>query len=76
MAKTKKIDKEKTHEDLWLDLLTVTEEAQELGVPHIVYVGIQFFTQMALDCAPDEQEAYGMILTAIKDTKKSKEDKA
>tara|TARA_R100000935_G_scaffold35729_1_gene56530 strand:+ start:1702 stop:1965 length:264 start_codon:yes stop_codon:yes gene_type:complete len=73
MAKTKKIDKEKIHNQLWFDLLDATEHAEELGVPHAVHMGIQFFTRMALDCAPNEVEALGIVMEAVKVTKSSDE---
>jgi len=73
MAKPKKIKKEKAHNQLWFDLLDATEHAEELGVPHVVHMGIQFFTRMALDCAPNEVEALGIIMEAIKVTKSSDE---
>jgi len=62
--------KEKINDELFYDLCDVTEKAQDLGVPHVVYVGIQFFTQMALDCAPNKKEAKELIKDAIKNVKK------
>tara|TARA_Y100000114_G_scaffold139581_1_gene143732 strand:- start:82 stop:330 length:249 start_codon:yes stop_codon:yes gene_type:complete len=72
MAKPK-INKEEIHDQLWFDLLDVTEKAQELGIPHVVQLGIQFFTRMALDCAPDEVEALGIVMEAVKVTKSTDE---
>ena len=72
MAKPK-INKEEIHDQLWFDLLDVTEKAQELGIPHVVHLGIQFFTRMALDCAPDEVEALGIVMEAVKVTKSTDE---
>jgi len=82
VAKTKIVKKEidaeeniaeEIHNQLWFDLLEVTEKAQELGVPHVVHLGTQFFTRMALDCAPDEVEALGIVMEAIKVTKSTDE---
>ena len=82
MAKTKIVKKEIDAEEniaeeipnqLWFDLLEVTEKAQELGVPHVVHLGTQFFTRMALDCAPNEVEALGIVMEAIKVTKSTDE---
>lgn len=72
MAKPK-IDEEEIHNQLWFDLCDVTEKAGELGVPHIIHMGIQFFTRMALDCAPNEVEALGIVMEAVKVTKSTDE---
>tara|TARA_R110002153_G_scaffold57716_2_gene158601 strand:+ start:1661 stop:1879 length:219 start_codon:yes stop_codon:yes gene_type:complete len=69
MSKTKL---EKAHDKFFYDLLDVVEDASKggLDVPHAVFVGIQFFTQMALDCAPNTKEARLLIKDAMKDLKK------
>jgi len=69
MSKTKK---EQAHEKFFYDLLDASENAAEggLDVPHAVFVGIQFFTQMALDCAPNKKEAKDLIKDAMKDVKR------
>ena len=73
MAKPNKIKKEKAHNQLWFDLLDAVEKADGLSAPHIVHMGIQFFTRMALDCAPGEVEALGIVMEAVKVTKSSDE---
>tara|TARA_R100001015_G_C4581042_1_gene137556 strand:+ start:587 stop:853 length:267 start_codon:yes stop_codon:yes gene_type:complete len=72
MAKPE-INEEEIHDQLWFDLLDATEKAGELGIPHVVHLGIQFFTRMALDCAPDEVEALGIVMEAVKVTKSTDE---
>lgn len=61
---------EKKHDEFFYDLCDITEKAQDLGVPHMVYVGIQFFTQMALDCAPSVKDGKDLIKDAMKSVKK------
>ena len=48
-------------------LLDVCEEAgeRELGVPLVGYVGISFFANLLLDCAPTIEEAQALIQEAI-----------
>ena len=72
MAKPK-INEEKIHDQLWFDLLDATEKAQVLSVPHIVHVGIEFFTRMALECSPNEVEGLGVVMNAVKHTKTTEE---
>jgi len=69
MSKTKK---ELAHDQFFYDLCDATENAAEggLDVPHAVFVGIQFFTQMALDCAPNTKQAKDLIKDAMKEVKK------
>ena len=62
--------KEKIHDEFFYDLYYVTEKAKDLGMPHVVYVGIKFFTQIALDCAPNKKEAKELIKNAMKKVKK------
>ena len=52
MSKSKK---ELAHDQFFYDLCDATENAamENLDVPHVVFVGIQYFTQLALDCAPN-----------------------
>ena len=72
MAKPK-INDEEILDQLWFDLLDATEKAQELGIPHVVHLGIQFFTRMALDCAPDEVEGLGIVMDSVRHTKSTDE---
>ena len=43
---------------------------EDLDVPHVVFVGIQYFTQLALDCAPNNKQAKELIKDAMKSAKK------
>jgi len=62
---------EKLHNRLFEDLLDLTEDYQELGTQHLVWVGISFFTQMALDCAPmNEKQTKKFVKDIITQTKK------
>ena len=72
MAKPK-INEEKIHDQLWFDLLDATEKAQVLSVPHVVHLGIMFFTRMALDCAPNEVEGLGIVMDSVRLTKSTEE---
>ena len=67
-----KAKKEQAHDQFFYDLCDATEKAAEggIGIPHAVFVGIQFFTQMALDCAPNTKEAKDLIKDAMKSAKK------
>tara|TARA_R100001244_G_scaffold117927_1_gene87737 strand:- start:1052 stop:1270 length:219 start_codon:yes stop_codon:yes gene_type:complete len=69
MSKTKK---EQAHDKFFYDLCDAAESAAEGGieVPHAVFVGIQFFTQMALDCAPSVKDGRDLIKDAMKGVKK------
>tara|TARA_R110001606_G_scaffold155317_1_gene297537 strand:- start:657 stop:875 length:219 start_codon:yes stop_codon:yes gene_type:complete len=69
MSKEKK---EQAHDQFFYDLADACENAAEggLDVPHAVFVGIQFFTQLALDCAPNTKEAKDLIKDAMKEVKK------
>ena len=60
-------EKEAVHNKLFFDLCNITEESKILGIPHIVYMGIQFFTQMAIDCAPNKKEALELINDTVKE---------
>jgi hypothetical protein len=68
-----KINEEEVHNQLWFDLLDTVEKAEGLSAPHIVHMGIQFFTRMALDCAPNEIEGLGIVMEAVKVTQSSDE---
>ena len=62
---------EKLHNRLFEDLLDLTEDYQELGTQHLVWVDISFFTQMALDCAPmTEKQTKKFVKDIITQTKK------
>ena len=69
MSKTKK---ELAHDQFFYDLCDATENAamKDLDVPHVVFVGIQYFTQLALDCAPNNKQAKELIKEAMKSAKK------
>jgi len=67
MSKSKK---ELAHDQFFYDLYYVTEKAKDLEMTHVVYVGIKFFTQVALDCAPNKKEAKELIKNAMKSAKK------
>lgn len=56
--------------ELYKDLIDLTEKAQDLGVPELVWFGISFFTQMALDCAPSVKEARHLVKEAAKTVRK------
>ena len=72
MAKPK-INEEEIHDQLWFDLCDAADKAKELSVPHVVHVGIEFFTRMALECSPDEIEGLGVVMNAVKHTKTTEE---
>jgi len=69
MSKSKK---ELAHDQFFYDLCDATENAamENLDVPHVVFVGIQYFTQLALDCAPNNKQAKELIKDAMKSAKK------
>ena len=48
--------------------------AKSLDVPHVVYVGIQFFTKMAVDLAPSEKEGLQVIHEAIENYMKERSE--
>ena len=60
--------KEATHNKLFFNLHNAAEESRILGIPHIVYMGIQYFTQMAVESAPDKKEALKLINDIVMDT--------
>lgn len=62
---------DKIREQLFDDLLDVTEKAQDLGITQVVWMGITFFTQMAIDCAPSVTDARHLISQATKSVKKN-----
>ena len=59
---------EQAQNQFFSDLLEVAENGARggLNVPHAVFVGIEFFAQMALDCAPNTKEGKKLIKDAIK----------
>tara|TARA_B100000927_G_scaffold284096_1_gene272584 strand:+ start:883 stop:1128 length:246 start_codon:yes stop_codon:yes gene_type:complete len=63
---------DKIRDELFDDLLDATEKAQELGVPQVIWMGITFFTQMAVDCAPTVTDARHLVSQATKSVKKVK----
>ncbi len=69
MSKSKK---ELAHDQFFYDLCDATENAamEGLDIPHLVFVAVQYFTQLALDCAPNKKEAKELINDAIKSAKK------
>ena len=73
MSKTKnKTKKEQAHDQFFYDLCDATENAamEGLEIPHVVFVAIQYFTELALDCAPNTKEAKDLIKDAIKNARK------
>ncbi len=66
-----KVDKnDKLRARLYEDLLDATENAQNLGVPELVWFGISFFTQMALDCAPSVKDGRKLVKDATSSVRK------
>ena len=63
---------DKIRDQLFDDLLDATEKAQDLGITQLVWMGITFFTQMAIDCAPTVTDARHLINQATKSVKKDK----
>ena len=59
------------HNKFFNGLLDLIDEVQELGTHHVIYFGIQTFTQVAVDCAPTLKDARDVIKAAIKSVKKS-----
>ena len=68
-----KIHKTFLHENLTEDLFDATEKSQDLGVPHIAYLGISFFTKMVICCAPSEEEALDLVKEIVSDTFKDQQ---
>ena len=56
--------------ELYKDLIDLTEKAQDLGVPELVWFGISFFTQMALDCAPSVKDGRKLVKDATSSVRK------
>ena len=71
---TIKVEKKLTHEEMHTKvfdgLCDLSEQYQELGIVHMVYIGINFFTQMAVDCAPSSKLGKAMVRDVIKEVKK------
>jgi len=61
---------DKLRTELYKDLLDLTEKAQDLGVQELVWFGISFFTQMALDCAPSVKAGRHLVKEAAKTVRK------
>ena len=60
--------KEKAHNKFYADLDKNYGKAHEqLGNEHIVYLGVHFFAQVAMQTAPDEEEARRLMRDAIDD---------
>ena len=70
-----KLTPEEMHDKVFEGLCDLAEKYQELGIAHMVYIGISFFTQMAVDCAPSEKEGKSMVKDVIKTTTKDEEFK-
>jgi len=66
-------NEDKLRKRLYEDLLDATENAQTLGVPELVWFGISFFTQMAIDCAPTVKAGRKLVQDATKTIKKNME---
>ena len=64
--------KDKIRERLFEDLLDTVQDAQRLDVQEVVWHGICFFTQMAVDCAPTEADGKKLVRDASKSVKKDK----
>ena len=69
MAKPK-INEEQLYNDFNLELLDAIEKAEPLGTPMIAHAGLRLFTQMALDCAPNEIIGLGFVLENIRDVRR------
>ena len=61
---------DKLRSRLYEDLLDATENAQSLGVPELVWIGISFFTQMAIDCAPSVKDGRKLVKDASSTVRK------
>ena len=60
--------KEKAHNKFYEDLDKNYGKAHKhLGNEHIVYLGVHFFAQVAMQTAPDEGEARELMQDAIND---------
>jgi len=60
----------KIHDELFFGLCDLTEKYEELGVVHMIYIGIEFYTKMAVDCAPSEKEGKEIVNEIIDLVKK------
>ena len=65
--------KDKIRERLFEDLLDTVQDAQRLDVQEVVWHGISFFTQMAIDCAPTVADGRRLVREASKSVKKDKD---
>ena len=66
MNELKKKREEKLVDQLFEDLLDITEKAKDLGVQQIGWHGLGFFAHMIRDCAPSKSEAKHFIKHAVK----------
>ena len=64
--------KDKIRERLFEDVLDTVEDAQRLDVQEVVWHGICFFPQMAIDCAPTVADGRRLVRDASKSVKKDK----
>ena len=62
--------KDEIREQLFDDLINAIENAKDLDVQEVIWHGISFFTQMAIDCAPSVTTARRLINEASKSIKK------
>ena len=70
IKKEKKLTPAEMHDKVFLGLLALTEKYQELGIVHMIYIGIEFYTKMAVDCAPSPKIGKAMVKDIIKKVKK------
>lgn len=64
--------KDKIRRRLYEDLLDTVEDAERLDVTEVVWLGISFFTQMAIDCAPTVADGRKLVREASKSVKRDK----
>tara|TARA_R100000773_G_C4115502_1_gene53521 strand:- start:245 stop:478 length:234 start_codon:yes stop_codon:yes gene_type:complete len=72
MAKPK-INEEEIYNNFNLEVLDAIEKAEPLGTPMVAHAGLRLFTQMALDCAPNEIIGLGVVLDTIRDVRRDEE---
>tara|TARA_R100000781_G_scaffold112173_1_gene79192 strand:- start:693 stop:908 length:216 start_codon:yes stop_codon:yes gene_type:complete len=58
-------EQEVMHDNFFEGLIGVSKRAEDLGSQHLIYFGLQFFIQMAVDNAPNEEEVDAIIEMAI-----------
>ena len=69
MAKPK-INEEEIYNNFNIEVLDAIEKAEPLGTPMVAHAGLRLFTQMALDCAPNEIIGLGVVLDTIRDVRR------